>query len=394
MITVPRSGHKFRRPACLLLMLALMATGCTEAPSPARQQTGVARLDAEGLETWVALARTTSTDATPPLDSFNSLFALQAYRQAFAASPVKGISPATIRESLEAACGAPPQGTGSFASPRPNKVMEDNFRYLADRLDLVAALPDSLLSRGTLGTAYDAVVPYLQAEQRLDSLQVLLFAVTPSMYWIPPDVLVADAGLLLAAGPRAPQMISALLFRKLVPSARPFHRGIEDGREQLIASFHELHLSSVQYWIEDFPTMVFDTDHPRFAKPDPRRNRERAIAAAAEAVDRMGSMLTGLLVTRPELMQQAGDSIYDYLAMTGGYQTVGWAAAALIHDHAGEDGWLAAARGTPLTWLDAFQAAARSGESTGDLAHIQPWDETTVTILRDLLTSPSDKETP
>ncbi len=172
--------------------------------------------------------------------------------------------------------------------------------------------------------------------------------------------MLVDAGVAAAAGPtRLPRLLAAQLYRALAPRDGPEPYKARDGVAALVATFAQLRRDGVAGWLEDFPEVEFDSTHPLVGRAEKdRRNWHRL---ATRSLSALQEMLPALLAD-PAVLDTKGTVVDDLLRGNRTYRATGYAMAALIATRLGEPRLQAAARGTPVDFLAAYQEAATKGD--------------------------------
>jgi len=245
---------------------------------------------------------------------------------------------------------------------------------VAERLEAASNIAPDLAARNTVGRAMDRAYPFIEEHRRPDMLHIRLLASSPQVTWYPPNTMVLDVGLALAAGPdQLEDIIAATLVRGLAPPASPLPHEAEDGREALRSTFRKLHHEGIVNLIEKFPTLKLDVNHPTFRSPDAKRGR--AVLEGAGALKRINRMLETLTDPAAGLLASTGGSVDDLLRINRHYAPTGYAMNRTIIDRLGDERFRQAAQAGPSAWLEAYQEAALLPGARGELSQMPPFDE-------------------
>ena len=314
-------------------------------------------------------------------DEYERIFSQPAYRMIYGENGT-GEFNAIIMQNVMEHVFAP----NLAASVRPPKMKRYvlNYGYIADRLEAAANLADSLQTLGTVTRAMERAYPFVPEFRRPETLHLHLTATTPQITWYPPNALILDVGLAMAAGfDQLEDMIAATLVRSLAPPAPPLPQDAADGAEAMRSTMRKLHHEGIVNLIEKYPTFRLDVDHPIYRTPD--INRPRAIIMAASMIERMNLMFATLLDPDSGQLAVSGSSVDDLLQLGRQYESTGYAMNRLIIDRLGADRFREAAMAGPAAWLTAYQDAAIMGGASGELGNMPPFDEVALTRLLALL---------
>jgi len=135
--------------------------------------------------------------------------------------------------------------------------------------------------------------------------------------------------------------------------------------------------------IEDYPNVWFDYDHQLLNKTD--ESRINYFETAVFNITRANGMLKQIFSSR-DILDKNGATIDDLLRYSRSYQGTGYVMAMLIIDQLGQDRLIASA-GDSILFFQAYQEAALTGNASGDLAKLHPFDEDVLAGLIDLFTT-------
>jgi putative zinc-dependent peptidase DUF5700 len=305
-------------------------------------------------------------------DEYERIYALPAYTMSYGDKFNQDLNPTYLRLIMEYVFN--PARTDEDVPPRRKMLYTANGDYLADRLEAASNLAQDLEARDTVGRAMTRAYPYIEEHRRPDMLNVRLFAASPQITWYPPNTMVLDVGLALAAGPeQLEDIIAATLVRSLAPPTSPLPHEAESGREALRSTFRKMHHEGIVGLIEKYQTLKLDVNHPTFRSPD--ANRGRAVLLGAETLVRMNRMLETLLDPDAGLLESTGGSVDDLLRINKRYAPTGYAMNRLIIDRLGEERFREAIQAGPSAWIEAYQEAALLSGAMGELSQLQPFDE-------------------
>lgn len=383
----PRSHKSVAARLAWGLALILLAAGCSDGEGPdagAAADAPPLVVDDAALQGWLRLADELADGETPPDAVFDELYAQDAYRRSFGRRRGTDFNRPMMRRALKYVFLDGRRGERGRAN---NPDLLANYAYLADRLADVRTLASDLRDRGVLDQAYAKARPFLPESRRQASLHLHLLAATPSVSWDPPEALIVDAGLALAAGDHLPDLLAMEIFRHLCPPRYAIPKTYDDGREALVASLAELQRRSILADLRGADAAVYDPAHPILGGPVDARGSD--VLAATDIMTRLQTMLASLVdPAQAEILRTTGGSVDAYLRLGGLYDVLGGAVADLVRDRLGEAGWREAANGSTLDWLGAYQAAASDGGAPGFLSGFPPFPATTWSHLQDLLASP------
>jgi len=392
-ITPQRHAHKFTFAAVCLIGIAIALGGCSsDEPSldeatPAPVATidvvpGVTiQMRTAALDSWTSIARRLRSGEVVRDPDYQRLFDLPAYQSIYGNDTTTRLNPIILRTQLEYAFAQEGRKT---SHPPKLREFRANYAYIAKYLDEAEALADTLVNRAIVEQALAAAWPFIDEHRRPENLEVLLFAALPSITWYPPDMIILDVGLALAAGPdQLADILAAVLIRSLAPPAMVEPHEASNGREALQATFHKLHQASIIGWLEDYPNLQLDQGHETYQRPDP--TRQRVLITSAATLEHFLIMLETLVDPDSDTIDKVGGSLDDLLRIGRSYEPIGYAMSTLIIEHQGRDAWIEAVVGGPVTWLQAYQNAAISGVAQGELASMPAFDDLTFARLLALL---------
>jgi hypothetical protein len=290
-------------------------------------------------------------------------------------------------------------GGGEPRAPKRQDLVT-NFSYLRDHSDKAQAVLQAMRERG--GCRALALLEQFVPRDRIPAPVTLMFLqATPDIRYRSGRLLV-DTGLAAAAGEdQLVRMLAANLYREIATVSEPATAG--SGRAALAATFMLLQREAVAAWIEGYPSLKFDSAHKQLGVPDP--SRANAASNAARVLRTADKMIASLVVDGSQLASK-GNSVDDLLRGNGAYTAAGYMMASLIAARLGEDRWQAAANGTPVEFLRAYQQAAQTKSAppppdlfstgvmppaAGDLAAMPAFTEASYKGLLALLSRPRDK---
>lgn len=330
---------------------------------------------------WLNTVHHLQARQTVRSDEYERIFALPAYRMTYGDQGGADFNPIILRKVMEYVFA--PDLNVSDRAPKKKRFVT-NYQYINGRLDAAINLADTLNTLGTFSRALARAYPFIPEFRRPETLHIHLTASSPQMTWFPPDALILDVGLALAAGPsQLEDMIAATLIRSLAPPASPLPHEAESGREALRSTFRKLHHEGIVNIIEKYPTLRLDVAHPTYQTPDV--NRPRALQQAVLVLNRMGLMLETLLDPDSDTLETTGSSVDDLMRIGRQYEPTGYAMNRLIINRLGPDRFQEAAVSGPVAWLSAYQEAALQGDARGELADMPPFGEVVFTRLLDLM---------
>ncbi len=389
-----RPTHKLVFTLLIIVAVAIVLPGCgtdgakdkselqDKVVHSAESLTGVRiQYKTAALDAWLSIAHRLQKGETVHAPDYERLFGLPAFQAIYGNDQWPRVNAVILKSQLEHSFAK--SGRKAAKAPKLNEL-KDNYTYIADHLDEVKNLVETLQTQGVMDQALNDAWPFIAEAKKPESLDLLLFAAVPSITWYPPNTVILDIGLALAAGPdQLHKILAATFIRSLAPPAMVEPHKAASGREALEATFHKLHQASIIGWLEDYPNLEFDSRHPTYQRPDP--NRQRVIIDSAITLERFFTMLNTLVDPESNTIDQAGGSLDDLLRIGKKYEPIGYAMTTLIIKHRGKEEWLGVTTAGPVKWLQAYQAAASSNSMSGELATMPAFDELTFTRLMALL---------
>lgn len=317
-----------------------------------------------------------------------------------------------LRNVMQHVYGGAPTGSAAATEPGSGRKragarvpkrrdLVDSFGYARDHDEAIAARLARFPREGAceVRRLIEAWVP---PSQLPDTLTIAFLYAGPDVRWYSQRLLV-DAGLAAAAAPaQLPRLLAAQLYRGLRAVPTPPTQAAP-GRPQLLATFATLQLEAASAWIEGFPEVRFDAEHPLLGRPD--RARQQAAKKAESALARLNDMLKPLLTDRALLASKSA-VIDDLFRGNAAYAPTGYMMAALIAVRLGDQRLREALTGSPVEFLRAYQEAARRGASgqipatlangmaapsADDLASLPAFADAQFDNLMDVLASPAPR---
>jgi hypothetical protein len=364
------------------------------------------RVDRTAFTAYRDLAARLTRGERVPDEAFDRVWALPAYVDLFSVTSRQLVNTRILTNVTRYVHGGAAAATTTLGTPNGRK---SRAGAVPKRKDLVDALTwardngtalDSLVNAVSTTPLTCGVLPmvagYLQPGLLPDTLRVTFLVAGPDLRWTGSRMLV-DAGVAAAAGPtRLPHLLAAQLYRALAPRDGPEPYKASNGVEALVATFAQLRRDGVAGWLEDFPEVEFDPTHPLVGRSETDRRSWHSLAT--RSLSALQEMLPTVL-DDPAVLAKKGTVVDDLLRGNRSYRATSYAMAALIATRLGEPRLQAAARGTPVDFLAAYQEAATKGDvpalaerawiAPGELADLPPFPAPIYRSLKALFAPPN-----
>lgn len=374
--------HTWRTANMLLIILVLIAGCNNEATTEQNTQSDIVveatnNIDASAATIWLSLGDKFSSGEEPSLDDFASLIELPAYKHY--SNPSKGSLNNNILSKVTKHVFEPEvvkDSRGRKHSPKRIDLVE-NFKYIKSHREQLIDLPGQWSDKEYPKQVHDLLKKYLPSSLVPKNIELHLMISEPNISYGGGTIVGVDAGLALATpDDRIINLIAAHCFRTLMPlEFKPYEA--TTGKSALRQTFNQLRIEAIVAVIEDYPNIWFDNEHQLLNKTD--ESRTSYFRTASFNIARVNGMLKQLFSSR-EMLDDKGATIDDLLRYSRSYQGTGYAMAMLITDQLGQDRLIASADNSAL-FLQAYQEAASTGNATGGLAKLHPFDEKSLADL-------------
>jgi len=367
----------------MLLIILVLIAGCnneatTEQSTQSEKVVQITNnIDASATTIWLSLGDKFSAGEEPSLDDFASLVELPAYKHY--SNPNKGtlnnhvlfkvtkyvFEPGVVKDSK-----------GRKYSPKRIDLVE-NFKYIKSHREQLINLPEQWSSKEYPKQVHDLLKKHLPSNLVPNQIELHLMISEPNISYGGGTIVGVDAGLALATPEdRIINLIAAHCYRTLMPlDFKPYEA--TTGKSALRQTFNQIRIEAIVAVIEDYPNVWFDYEHQFLNRTD--ESRAKYFETAAFNITRANGMLKQIFSSR-EMLDERGATIDDLLRYSRSYQGTGYTMAMLIIDQLGQDRLIASA-GSSALFLQAYQEAALTGNATGDLAKLHPFDENALADL-------------
>ena len=274
---------------------------------------------------------------------------------------------------------------GTWRKPK-RKELTQNFTYVKEHTAEVAEFLARFEAEDWHCRVRDHLEGFIDLSLLPQPLTISFLTLLPEIRYLE-DHLLVDAGLAVAGSPeQLSRLIASVVYRVLAaPGGRAPHENLP-GAEALVATYRKLLLEGISGWLEGYPDLDFDNDHPLLGEPD--LMRQEYLTRAAEALASMHRYLAIVMASEEKLHLQGG-LVDDVLRGLGAYTLTGYAMAELIATQLGEQQLAASSRST-RAFLEAYQKAAvlakeDPGESSATRPVLPPFPQKEFQALLELL---------
>jgi len=380
--------HTWRTANMLLIILVLIAGCNNEATSEKNTQSDKVvlvtnNIDASAITIWLSLGDKFSSGEEPSLEDFTSLVELPAYK--YYSNPSKGSINSHVLSNVTRFVFQPDvlkDSKGRKYSPKRIDLVE-NFKYIKSHREQLINMPEQWSSKEYAKQVHDLLNKYLPSNLVPNKIELHLMISEPNISYGGSTIVGIDAGLALATPEdRIVNLIAAHCYRTLMPlDFKPYEA--TTGKSALRQTFNQIRTEAIVAVIEDYPNVWFDYDHQLLNKTD--ESRINYFETAVFNITRANGMLKQIFSSR-DILDKNGATIDDLLRYSRSYQGTGYVMAMLIIDQLGQDRLIASA-GDSILFFQAYQEAALTGNASGDLAKLHPFDEDVLAGLIDLFTT-------
>jgi hypothetical protein len=365
----------------MLLIILVFLIGCNDEPTVKKQNTTIPTVEAtsnignSAVNLWFSLGDKISSGKELTAEDFAPLLDLPVYN--FYTDPA-GIFNSNIM--LNVTRHVFNQNPKSKARKPKRTDMVDNFNYINSRREKLNEMTAVWSDEEYPQQIHQLLIKYLPKELEPSHIDLQLMVCVPSINYGGGNLVGIDAGLALATpDSKIINLTAAHCYRTLMGlETMPYEA--TTGKSALRQTFNQIRMEAIASVIEDYPEIWFMKDHPILNKSDD--SRLTVFTDAPFIITRVNGMLKQLFSSR-ETLDNKGATIDDLLRFHKSYQGLGFAMATLIVDQLGEDRLIASANSSVI-FLQAYQEAALTGNATGDLAKLHPFDENVLSDLVDL----------
>lgn len=377
----------------ITVCLALLVSGCggggkssdeTAPPSssgPVSIRTTVKTTD---LDAWLSIANRLTRDDRVQESDYSQLLSLPAYSQ-INGSGARRLNPIILQNVMSYAF-APRDENGriEWLDRKPKRHdLAVNFTYCADHMEQLQAFSNDMKNRDLGAEILSLVDGYLSRKQLPDQLIFSFLVANNSISFVEPDEFIIDAVLGIAAEPHLlPHIIAANVYRQFSGMSENNPANAPAGAETIRRTMRRVRQEGIAAWIESLPEIMFDQQHEILVQSN--RHHTEVIYTGDKYLGSFTNLLAEIMDPDKNLLADNSTAPHDHLNLNKVYQHVGYAMAALIADHFGEDK-LKAVSGSTLDFLDAYQQAALDNTSQYELGDMDPFPEKTYQKLIDMI---------